>query len=553
MVSHSGQAVEISARWKKRSLQVARMVAAALVCYSATGFSTARADESQQASNCSALQQTNIKDTRIESAQVIPAGSVFKDPDGKPVTTSVKVCRVVATVSTEPTEQVGIEVWLPLDGWNGRLLGVGSGGFGGSIVYSELAPAVARGFVAANTDTGHKGGAQGAIGQRLEWARNPVQLRDWGHTSIHLMTVAAKAITRAYYGQSAKHAYYSGCSTGGAEAMEEVEYFPDDYDGVHAGSPGMGYSHLMESFLWGARLPAQQPEAKLTPAALTLLNRAVLKSCGGDAAIEDGFLDNPLACHFEPAQLQCKSGDDPARCLSAAQVHEAERLYSPVLDSRDGKQLYPGFARGSESQWNLIQGALVPNYAQPLVANTVFDNPDWDWTTFDFGADADRVDAKLAPISDAMHTDLSRFKARGGKLIMTQGWADSLNAQTLPIEFFDAVAAREGSVPNAQRFFRLVMVPGMSHCGGGPGPGTIGGQLPPTVLNRQRDVVSALQGWVEDGKAPAEFVSTKYVDDKPAAGVRFERRLCVYPEVAGYDGRGDRRVAGSFRCVAAGR
>jgi feruloyl esterase len=365
------------------------------------------------------------------------------------------------------------------------------------------------------------------------------------------MTVAAKAITRAYYGQSAKHAYYSGCSTGGAEAMEEVEYFPDDYDGVHAGSPGMGYSHLMESFLWGARLPAQQPEAKLTPAALTLLNRAVLKNCGGDAAVEDGFLDNPLACHFEPAQLQCKSGDDPARCLSAAQVHEAERLYSPVLDSRDGKQLYPGFARGSESQWNLIQGALVPNYAQPLVANTVFDNPDWDWTTFDFGADADRVDAKLAPISDAMHTDLSRFKARGGKLIMTQGWADSLNAQTLPIEFFDAVAAREGSVPNAQRFFRLVMVPGMSHCGGGPGPGTIGGQLPPTVLNRQRDVVSALQGWVEDGKAPAEFVSTKYVDDKPAAGVRFERRLCVYPEVAGYDGRGDRRVAGSFRCVVA--
>jgi feruloyl esterase len=142
MVSHSGQAVEISARSKKRSLQVARMVAAAVVCYSATGFSAAHADESQQASNCSALQQTNINDTRIESAQVLPAGSVFKDPDGKPVTTSVKVCRVVATVSTEPTEQVGIEVWLPLDGWNGRLLGVGSGGFGGSIVYSELAPAI---------------------------------------------------------------------------------------------------------------------------------------------------------------------------------------------------------------------------------------------------------------------------------------------------------------------------------------------------------------------------------------------------------------------------
>ena len=238
--------------------------------------------------------------------------------------------------------------------------------------------------------------------------------------------------------------------------------------------------------------------------------------------------------------MRCNSGDDPAQCLSAAQVHEAGRLYSPVLDSRDGKPLYPGFALGSESQWRLIQGALVPNYAQPLLANTVFDNPDWDWTTFDFGADADRVDAKLAPVSDAMRTDLSRFKAHGGKLIMTQGWADSLNAQTLPIEFFEAVAAREGGLPNAQRLFRLVMVPGMSHCGGRPGPATIGGQLPPTVLNRQRDVVSALQGWVENGKAPAEFVSTK-----------FERRLCVYPMVAEYDGSGDRRMASSFRCAAA--
>jgi feruloyl esterase len=332
--------------------------------------------------------------------------------------------------------------------------------------------------------------------------------------------------------------------------MEEVEYYPDDYDGVDAGSPGMGYSHLMESFLWGAKLPAQDPDAKLTPEALTLLNRAVLQQCGGDAALKDGYLENPLACHFEPATLQCKSGDDSAHCLSAAQVHEAERLYSPVTDSRNGKALYPGFVRGSESQWNLIQGALVPNYAQPLVANVVFDNPDWDWTSFDFGADADRVDVRLAPSSDAMHADLSSFKAHGGKLIMTQGWADSLNAQTLPIEYFDAVASREGGASQAQRFFRLVMVPGMSHCGGGPGPGTIGGQLPPTAFNPQRDVVSALEAWVEDGKAPSSFVSTKYVDDKPAAGIQSEHLVCVYPKIAEYLGHGDRHSAASYRCVS---
>ncbi|CAM2154460.1 feruloyl esterase [Pararobbsia alpina] len=498
---------------------------------------------------CAALAHTSIADTKIASAEILPANSTLKDPDGKPVVTSAAVCRVVATVSTKPDEHVGIEVWLPTDAWNGRLLGLGSGGFGGAILYSALAPATARGFVAVNTDTGHQGGAQGAIGQRLEWALNPAQLRDWGHSSVHLMTVAAKSITTRFYGHAASRAYYSGCSTGGAEAMEEVEYYPDDYDGVHAGSPGMDYSHLMESFLWSAKLPAQQPEAKLSPEALGVLSRAVLQSCEGADAVRDGFLERPTQCHFDPSTVQCKAGDDPSSCLSEAQVHEAERLYSPVLDSRTGKELYPGFVRGSENQWALIQGALVPNYAQPLVANVVFNDPNWDWTTFDFGKDGDRLDAKLAPSSDAMQTDLSRFKAHGGKLIMTQGWSDSFNAQTLPIEYFDDVAKRQGGVGNTQRFFRLVMIPGMSHCGGGTGPTSVGGNTPPVRFTPDRDVVTALEAWVEHGKAPGTFISTKYVDDKPGSGVQFERPVCTYPAELEYAGHGDRKAASSYRCV----
>jgi feruloyl esterase len=363
------------------------------------------------------------------------------------------------------------------------------------------------------------------------------------------MTVAAKAITRAYYGHAPARSYYSGCSTGGAEAMEEAEFFPEDYDGVHAGSPGMFYSHLMESFLWGALLPAKQPTARLTPSALATLNQAVLQHCGGSDAASDGFLANPLTCHFDPARLQCKAGQDPAHCLSAAQVSQAQRLYSPVRDPRTGRSLYPGFARGSESQWALIQGALVPNYAQPLLANTVFDNPNWDWTTFDFAADADRVDAVLSPNIDAMSPDLSRFRAHGGKLIMTQGWADALNAQTLPIEYFEEVAKRAGGVRATQSFYRLVMAPGMSHCGGGPGPNTVGGSLPAIHPDPDRDVISALEAWVEQGRAPASFISTKYVNDDPASGVKFERPVCVYPDVPRYKGHGDRRFASSFACV----
>jgi feruloyl esterase len=528
-----------------RLVDTGRAAALVLLAHGTLAFATVEHPDAA----CASLAQASFVDTTITAAQILPAGSTLKDPDGKAVVTSVAVCRVIATVSTKPDEHVGIEVWLPTHTWNGRLLGLGSGGFGGAILYSELSPAAARGFVAVNTDTGHQGGAQGAIGQRLEWAANPTQLRDWGHNSVHLMTVAAKAITRRFYGHAASHAYYSGCSTGGAEAMEEVEFYPDDYDGVHAGSPGMGYSHLMESFLWNAKLPAQQPEAKLTPQAITVLSHAVLQSCGGSAALKDGFLANPMTCHFDPSTVQCKAGDDPTTCLSEAQVHEADRLYSAVLDSRTGKPLYPGFARGSENQWRLIQGALVPNYAQPLVANVVFGNPDWDWTTFDFGADSDRLDAKLAPSSDAMRTDLSRFRAHGGKLIMTQGWADSFNAQTLPIEYFEDVAARDGGIARTQPYFRLVMIPGMSHCGGGTGPTTIGGNTAPTKLTPERDVVSALEAWVEHGQAPKSFTATKYVDDQPASGVAFERPVCVYPQALRYNGQGDRTLAENYRCV----
>lgn len=544
---HFGIACRSRVRW---------VLAAVLLTAGALQTRTALADSAAPPATaaaptraCGTLQDASIENTHIESAQVVPAGASFDDPNGAAVKTTTPVCRVVATVSTQSAEQIGIEVWLPLGGWNGRLLGVGSGGFGGAIVYSALVPAVARGFVAANTDTGHRGGAQGAIGQPLAWAQSAVQLRDWGKTSIHWMTVAAKAITRAYYGQAPARSYYSGCSTGGAEAMEEAEFFPDDYDGVHAGSPGMYYSHLMESFLWGAMLPAKQPAATLTPAALATLNQAVLQHCGGADAVSDGFLSNPGVCRFDPARLQCKAGEDPAHCLSAPQVQQAERLYSPVRDPRTGRVLYPGFARGSESQWALIQGALVPYYAQPLLANTVFDNPNWDWTTFDFGADADRVDAVLSPVIDAMSPNLERFRAHGGKLIMTQGWADALNAQTLPIDYFEDVAKRAGGIKATQSFYRLAMAPGMSHCGGGPGPNTIGGSLPPVNVDPDRDVISALQAWVERGRAPASFISTKYVNDDPKAGVQFERPVCVYPEVLRYKGHGDRRFASSFECV----
>lgn len=457
-------------------------------------------------------------------------------------------CRVVGTVSTQPGEHVGIEVWLPTSSWNGRLEGVGNGGFGGVIVYSALAAGLQRGFATANTDTGHTGGTSGQIGQPLPWAQNKLELLDWGHTSIHLMTVSAKQILRRFYGHDASYAYYDGCSTGGAEGMEEAEFYPSDYDGIHAGSPGQDYSHLMMSFLWGGLLPAKNAAATLPQTALNLLNNAVLQQCGGPQAVADGFLLDPGDCHYDPAKLLCKAGRNPTTCLTQPQAEEARTLYSPVTDPVTGLDLYPGFARGGEETWSLIQGALVGAFAQPLLANTVFDNPNWDWTTFNFGSDAFLVDQKLSPSINATNPDLDGLRRHRSKLIVTQGWADALNAETLPIEYFNSVVINQQSLAGTLNFYRLFMAPGMSHCGGGPGPNTIGGSAPPVEVNPQRDVVAALEAWVERGVAPKELISTKFVNDNPASGVERELPLCPYPQVINYIG-GDTTKASSYQCV----
>ncbi len=500
---------------------------------------------------CDRLASASIPSTTIISVQSVPAGSFTPPGSTTAIANLPAFCRVVGSVSTKPGEDVGIEVWLPAEAsaWNGRFEGVGNGGFGGVIVYSALAAGLQRGFATANTDTGHTGGTSGKIGEPLAWAQSKVTLYDWGHSAVHLMTVSGKHIVRAFYGESAKFSYYDGCSTGGAEGMEEANFYPTDYDGIHAGSPGQDYSHLMMSFFWGGLLPAKNSAATIPPAQLNLLNTAALAQCGGAQAVTDGYLLDPRSCHYDPSKLLCKVGQTPSSCLTEPQVQEAQMLYSPVTDPITGVTLYPGFARGGEETWSLIQGALVGAYAQPLIANAVFNNPNWDWTTFNFDSDALLVDKKLSPLINATNPALDLLRSHGSKLLVTQGWADALNAQTLPIEYFNSVVIDQNSLDTTMDFFRLFMAPGMSHCGGGPGPNSIGGSAPPVTINAERDVLTALQAWVEDGIPPNKLISTKYVNDTPADGIARELPLCPYPQVIHYRG-GNETHASSYECVS---
>lgn len=497
-----------------------------------------------QAADCAALLKSRIHGAAVTTATPVAAGA-FDIPAMGPMPAEKMMlpsfCRVKGTAAA----RIGFELWLPARHWNGRLLSVGSGGFGGFIDLRSLATYMRQGYAVTVNDTGH-------TGTGTAWMHDPKALLAWGHDATHLVAGPAKALVRAYYGKPQAYAYFQGCSTGGAQAMEEAEFFPRDFNGIVAESPGMGYSHLMLSFLWG--LKSAQDNAVLSNAKLQLLHRAVMKTCDAKDGLKDGLLARPLACHIRPEDLVCKSGQTK-NCLTPAEARTAALIYRGPRNPRTGAQIYPGFVPGSEADpsftgkmaiaygWTLIQGPLARLYAVPLLKNMVF-GKDWIWRSFDWDHDVARVDAALGTKINSMDPDLRPFHKAGGKLVMVQGWGDPLNAQTLPIEYrreviatFDRSMTRKASRHTVDGFYRLFMAPGMSHCLGGPGPSKV-------------DALGALTRWVERGQAPAQLIAAKV--NVPAGKVTtppMRRPLCPYPEYARYVS-GDPNKPASFRCVA---
>ena len=506
------------------------------------------------AAACSSLATLRLADTRIVSAEATPAGPMtFKDAQGKPVTVQLPAfCRVKAVVAPS----LGTEVWLPEQGWNQQFLGVGSGGFGGDVQFAALAQGLKDGYAVTSNDTGHSGTGR-------DWMKDPRQVRLWGHDGTHLSTAPAKAILAAYYGKAQQNAYFAGCSTGGAQAMSEAQFYPADYNGIVASAPGMSYARLMLSFIWGLKVASAYPDSQLGPAQLLLLHKAVLARCDAADGSADGLLENPAACDFQPQTLQCKAGEnaDGGQCLTPHQVETVAALHAGPRNPRTGEQIYPGFAWGSEASltappvnawsygWLAIQGPLADIFAIPLLREMVYHDPAWDWRQFDWDRGVADLDHRIGADITATSPDLRAFRAAGGKLIMDQGWGDPLNGQALPITYrqqvMDLLAANGSQAPAADvdSFLRLFMVPGMSHCGGGPGPD-------------QFDALGAMRTWVEHGTAPTRIVATKYGKAADAgstsipAPVAMTRPLCAYPAQARWNGSGALTDEKNFSCVA---
>ncbi|HYS25792.1 MAG TPA: tannase/feruloyl esterase family alpha/beta hydrolase [Vicinamibacterales bacterium] len=481
-----------------------------------------------------ALKLTNAKVTAaraVTGGQFTPSGAAGADAP-KAVTGLPPFCRVELTLTPSSDSDIRSEVWMPLSGWNGRFQEVGNGAWAGSIQYGALADALKRGYAAASTDAGHTGtDASFAMG-------HPEKLKDFGYRAVHETAVQSKQTITNFYGMAARMSYFNGCSGGGRMAFQEMQRFPADFDAILAGAPGYNRVNQSVQMLMNAKATLDNPASMIPASKYPVIHRAALDACDAQDGLKDGLISEPLSCRFDPGVIQCGVGrtlSDPAGCLTAPQVEAARKIYAGVKNPKTGELIFPGLEPGSELNWGGPAGGPEPlAVSADLFKYVVFKDPKWDFRKFDLARDYDavhRIDSlDLSPTSP----DIKAFVARGGKLLIYQGWGDMNVAPKSTVAYYENVVKTIGQ-KQADDSVRLFFAPGMAHCGGGEGPNVF-------------DALNPLEEWREQGKAPTSIVATHWTYGK----LDRSRPLCPYPQVAKYigGGAGDNTDAAYFVCGA---
>jgi len=506
---------------------------------------------------CEQLSALSVAGSKITLAQTVAAGAFVGPAEpfgGGDLSAFYKTlpafCRVVAEAKPTSDSDIKIELWLPVSGWNGKLQGIGNGGFAGLIDNRQLGMAVKSGYAATATDTGHSGSPIDAA-----WALgHPEKVVDFGHRGIHEMTRVAKAVTQAFYGKAARRSYFAGCSDGGREALMEAQRYPEDYDGILAGAPANYWTGLLTLAATDTRLLTTDAASFIPPAKIAGIAAAVNAACDQLDGVRDGVLNDPRQCHFDPAAIECKAGEDSDKCLTAAQVTTLKKLYEGPHDAK-GHEVFPGYlpgAEGGEGGWGLwITGpapakSLMAAFGIGYFSNFVYEKADWDYKTFAVDSGLKLADEKTGNTLNAIDADLKPFKARGGKLILYHGWEDPAIPALNTIHYYESVLAKMGQ-SNADFFVRLYMAPGVQHCAGGPGPDSFGqvGRL--NFDDPTHSVSAALVNWVEKGTVPGTIIASKYAGEEREHPT-VTRPLCPYPQAAKYKGSGDTNDAANFAC-----
>ncbi len=455
-------------------------------------------------------------------------------------------CRVEITARPGGSD-IRTEIWLPASAsWNGRFFGVGTGGFGGGILYSApptfaqggLAGAMEKGYAAMATDYGHRSG-----GGELLWAiGNPQQLADFGYRAVHVATLGAKKVAAAFYGKAPEYSYWDGCSRGGAMGMVNAQRWFDDYDGIIAGNPARDWVRSLTSSTAYTLRQVRDPASRIPGTKRAAIHAEVMKQCDAADGLVDGLATSSGQCKFDAKQMLCE-GADGDDCLTAPQADALNELYTGITDEK-GDQIADPYMPGSEIFWPFL-GATAFNNASPGSTGSV--SQFWSGfvygdANFDTGKSLDIEPAyafaqkKLGWLLRYLDPDLSPLHRSGGKLLFYHGEADGLQSPAQTTEYYRDVVNTLGQ-DKADEFVRYYLLPGVGHCGGGTGPDVF-------------DMLPALRNWVEKGIAPQSIVASKF--DKDRKLIR-TRPLCPYPQVATYSGSGDINDASNFSCRAPSR
>jgi hypothetical protein len=469
-------------------------------------------------------------------------------------------------------QAINIWVGLPMDGaWNGSWQSVGGGVYAGSV--APPSQAVAAGYAAATTDTGHTGRGQGgspfaaaldgSFGMLEPGKPNTELQTDFAYRSLHLMAVIGKQLVQAFYGQPPQFSYWNGCSTGGRQGLRMAQDYPDDYDGILAGAPAIHWDRFQAAMLWQSIAQVQENGGPIGGGVREVLaakeklatDRAVA-ACDARDGVVDGVLADPRDCEYratdDPAITSAECAASDATCLTPGEAAAIDKIWQgPVacsrasaqgtcrvadvaardLTGRGNKRLWYGSQRGTDL--TALGGAAPFSVAIEQTRYWVYFDPAWDWTHLDYANFpaffTDTVE-RVGPLMASDDPNLAAFRDSGGKLLLWHGWVDQLINAEGTIDYYDRVAEAQGGYRRTQEFARLFMAPGVMHCAGGNGP-------------QPQGLFEAVVDWVERDKAPDRILASK-----PIEGGTQTRPLCPYPAQARWAGEGSTDDAANFDC-----
>jgi feruloyl esterase len=497
---------------------------------------------------CEQLMHADI--SRVTDAKAaVSSATVLDTPKGQ-------FCQVSGTI--EPS--IAFEVDLPITGWTGRFL---ESPFGRATIDNAggCAPALNGEFVVA---ADHLASVQWPDSS---WTANLPLRIDQAYRANHVTAQAAKAVIRKFYGRAPRYSYFVGCSEGGREALVEAERYPEDFDGISAGSPViLDTVHNAFYHPWEDTANRRADGSRILLASrLNVIHDAVMAHCAASAGVMDDVLQQPTACQVDVAWMKCPEGvSDTSHCLTTEEAAVVRKLYYGPSDTAGHHFDMGGFPAGSERLWKLSSGsrAADPEANNGFSLRRLLPPPESDQSTTALESQFaytpgwfDKVQ-ELAPLFNAANTDLRPFQKRGGRLILWNGAEDLTVQPASSIAYYQGVQQQMGSALTDQ-FVRLFVVPGVGHCAGGEGAS-------------QLDVLSPLMAWVEQRRAPDALIAGKMQESpgggggggggqgrrpqpyaSPAQPVIYSRPVYSYPYVAQYSGQGDPNAAASYTRGAA--